>query len=147
MALIIDLSTCSDDTLARETRKLVDLAIYMCGPQENNGIQSTEDGHYDSRPLSMAGSKAWEFIRETRSKVWIKAGLDPVVLTCPERAEDIHFDGEGGLMESTMDFTPMVEVPMDLMGGWHGLDEDWLNADVDDNFTFDPSLFFTGESM
>ncbi|KAH9216519.1 fungal-specific transcription factor domain-containing protein [Leptodontidium sp. 2 PMI_412] len=147
MALIIDLSTCSDDTLARETRKLVDLAIYMCGPQENNGIQSTEDGHYDSRPLSMAGSKAWEFIRETRSKVWIKAGLDAVVLTCPERAEDIHFDGEGGLMESTMDFTPMVEVPMDLMGGWHGLDEDWLNADVDDNFTFDPSLFFTGESM
>ena len=137
MALIISLSTSPDSNspLARETRKLIDLAIYMCGPQENNGIQSTEDGHYDSRPLSMVGSKAWELIRETRSKVWIKAGLDPVILNCPERAEDIHLDEEGGLIEQTVvDGTPMVEVPMDLLSG-----------NIDGGFTFDPSLFFTGE--
>jgi len=151
MALIISLSTSPDSNspLARETRKLIDLAIYMCGPQENNGIQSTEDGHYDSRPLSMVGSKAWELIRETRSKVWIKAGLDPVILNCPERAEDIHLDEEGGLIEQTVvDGTPMVEVPMDLLEGWPGIEfdgEEWLSGNIDGGFTFDPSLFFTGE--
>ncbi|PVH78812.1 hypothetical protein DL98DRAFT_236184 [Cadophora sp. DSE1049] len=158
MALIVSLSNSSESNtpLARETRKLIDLAIYSCGPQENNGIQSTEDGHYDSRPLSIAGSKAWEFIRETRSKVWIQAGLDPVVLNCPERAEDVRIDEEGGLREESaredivegveMEGTPMVEVPLDLLGGWPGIDDEWMGGDGDDGgFTFDPSLFFTGE--
>ncbi|KAH7417591.1 fungal-specific transcription factor domain-containing protein [Cadophora sp. MPI-SDFR-AT-0126] len=159
MALIISLSNSpeSNTPLARETRKLIDLAIYSCGPQEINGIQSTEDGHYDSRPLSIAGSKAWEFIRETRSKVWIQAGLDPVVLNCPERAEDVRIDEEGGLREDSLmegieagvetGATPMVEVPLDLLGEWPEIDgEEWLGGDGnDEGFTFDPSLFFTGE--
>ncbi|KAK0100344.1 hypothetical protein ONS96_007624 [Cadophora gregata f. sp. sojae] len=192
MALIISLSTSTSSSttnttssssshtdpnspLARETRKLIDLAIYMCGPQENNGIQSTEDGHWDSRPLSTAGSKAWEFIREARRRAWVKAGLDPVVLNCPVRAEDILLDEEGGLLEGMVDVEGegegmgmgmelgmrMVEVPMDLLGGWMGIDGDgdeygegWLSGgigigdgdgDPDAGFTFDPSLFFTGE--
>jgi hypothetical protein len=64
MTLILHLDQSLDDATARETRKLVDLAIFMCGPQENHGILSSEDGNFDFRPLNVSGSKAWEFIRQ-----------------------------------------------------------------------------------
>jgi hypothetical protein len=62
MTLIMHLDQYPDDPTSPETRKLVDLAIFMCRPQENNGIPSSEDGIFDSRPLSVSSSKAWEFI-------------------------------------------------------------------------------------
>lgn len=145
MALILHLDQSPDDSTARETRKLVDLAIFMCGPQENHGILSSEDGNFDSRPLSVSGSKAWEFIRQARAKVWTKAGLDPIILNCPETAEDINID----LVESSEQPTPgtltQLEDPFESLGAWSGVSEDGYNLRVDSNFSFDASLLFTGE--
>jgi len=150
MALVMHLDGCPDDSTTRESRRLVDLAIFMCGPQENNGVLSSEDGSFDPRPLSGSGSKAWEFIRQARSEVWIKAGLDPIILDCPERAEDICINQ----IEEHLDIaahvpTPQIplQVPFALQpsGAWAGENFDWYNVNLDDNFNFGASLSFTGQ--
>ena len=145
MTLILHLDQSPDDATARETRKLVDLAIFMCGPQEVHGILSSEDGNFDTRPLSVSGAKAWEFIHQARAKVWTKAGLDPIILNCPERAEDIHIDGIEGSEQSTSETPSLMEDPLLSLDTWSGGNEDWYNLGVDGNFSFDASLFFTGE--
>ena len=145
MTLIVHLDQYPDDPTSRETRKLVDLAIFMCGPQENNGILSSEDGIFDSRPLSVSGSKAWEFIRQARVKVWTKAGLDPVILNCPERAEDINSDGVESLENPTPEVSLQLEAPLQSLGTWSAGYDDWYDVEVDHNFSFDTSLFPSGE--
>jgi hypothetical protein len=138
MTLILHLDQSLDDATARETRKLVDLAIFMCGPQENHGILSSEDGNFDFRPLNVSGSKAWEFIRQARAKVWTKARLDPIILNCPERAEDINIDQVEGSEQPTPETLAQLEDPFESLGAWSG--------GSDGNFSFDASLFFTGEA-
>ena len=145
MTLITHLDQYPDDSTSRETRKLVDLAVFMCGPQENNGILSSEDGIFDSRPLSVSGSKAWEFIRQARAKVWTKAGLDPIILNCPERVEDINIDGVERLEKPTPDMSLQLEAPLQSLGAWSGGCDDWYDIEVDRNFSFDTSLFLNGE--
>jgi hypothetical protein len=145
MALIMHLDQYPDDPSSRENRKLVDLSIFMCGPQENNGILSSEDGIFDSRPLSVSGSKAWEFIRQARAKVWTKASLDPIILNCPERAEDINIDGVESLEKPTPDMSLQLEAPLQSLGAWSGGFDDWYNVEVDHNFSLDTSLFLNGE--
>jgi len=138
MALIMHLDEFPENATSRETRKLVDLAIYMCGPQENNGIMSSEDGSFNSRPLNVSGSKTWEFIRQARAKVWTKAGLDPIVLNCPERVEDISVDGVERVERLTPEISIQLEISLQSLG-------DWYNVEVEDNFSFDASLFLSGE--
>ena len=145
MTLITHLDQYPDDSTSRETRKLVDLAVFMCGPQENNGILSSEDGILDSRPLSVSSSKAWEFIRQARAKVWTKAGLDPIILNCPERVEDINIDGVERLEKPTPDMSLQLEAPLQSLGAWSGGCDDWYDIEVDHNFSFDTSLFLNGE--
>jgi hypothetical protein len=146
----VHLEQFSDDSTTRETRNLVDLAIYMCGPQENNGVLSNEDGCFDSRPMSGSGSKAWEFIRQARAKVWIKAGLDPIILNCPERAEHINIYRIQGLLEiptpvPTPQLPLQVEFPRQSLGAWAGENYDWYNVDLNGNFNFDASMGFAGQ--
>ena len=147
MTLILHLDQSPHDATARETRKLVDLTIFMCGPQENHGILSSEDGNFDSRALSASGSKVWEFIRQARAKVWTKAGLDPIILNCPERAEDVNIDQIEGSEQPTPETETLTQLedPFESLGAWSGGSEDGCNLGVDDNFGFDASLFFTGE--
>ena len=145
MTLIIHLGQSPDDDAARETRKLVDLAIFMCGPQENHGILSSEDGNFDWRPLSVSGAKAWEFIRQARAKVWTKAGLDPIILNCPDRAEDIVIDRVEGSHQSTFETPLPLQDPLLSPGYWSRGNENWYDNAVDGNYNFDASLFFTGE--
>lgn len=92
MALIRDLEQFPSGALARETRKLVDLALTMTGrAADNSGITSNEDGDPDVRPLQDGGYEAWKFVRRARDNCWEKAGLDPAVFNCPEDANDISF--------------------------------------------------------
>ncbi|KAF2720604.1 hypothetical protein K431DRAFT_304250 [Polychaeton citri CBS 116435] len=114
MALITDLEDHPNDSLANETRKLVDLALCMC--QESSGMISTDEGDADGRPLHNGGSEAWAFIRRARDHVWEAAGLDSTMLICPQSADDINLD-------STM----RLEVP-GLSSGGTPLDDQWLNA-------------------
>jgi hypothetical protein len=96
MALLQDLEDNPSDRAAIETRRLIDLAIFMCGPQANEGILSSEDGSPDARPLHDGGSEAWVFIRRVRERVWEKAGLDPSILLCPPSAKELRFEGFPG---------------------------------------------------
>lgn len=96
MALLQDLEYNPFDPAAMETRRLIDLAIYMCGPQANEGILSNEEGNPDARPLHDGGSEAWVFIRRARERAWEKAGLDPSILLCPPSAKELRFDGFPG---------------------------------------------------
>jgi hypothetical protein len=96
MALIQDLDDFPSGPLAKETRRLIDLAIYMSGPRNDEGIVSNEDGDPDLRSLHEGGSEVWTFIRQARERAWEKAGLDPCILRCPENADDIHFEGFPG---------------------------------------------------
>lgn len=100
MALLTDLEENPSDPLAAETRKLIDLALCICGESGDNGIVSMEDGHTTPRPLHDGGSRSWDFIRRERDRIWEKHGLDPSILTCPEKAEDISFvDREGQISD------------------------------------------------
>ncbi len=72
MALLQELEDNPFDTLAMETRRLIDLAIFMCGPQANEGILSNEDGYSDTRPLHEGGSQVWGFIAKARERAWEK---------------------------------------------------------------------------
>ncbi|KAE9371804.1 hypothetical protein N431DRAFT_559228 [Stipitochalara longipes BDJ] len=149
LLLIMHLERCPDNSTTQETRRLVDLAIFMCGPQENNGVLSSEDGCFDSRPLSGSGSKAWEFIRQARANVWTKAGLDPVILNCPEQAEDVNINRVEEYLEMPTPVpTPLmplqVEFPLQPLEPWSGENHDWYNVDFNGNFNFDASLSFTG---
>lgn len=93
MALIKDLEEFPSGPLARETRKLVDLALTMTSEgTDSGGIFSSEHGDRDVRPLQDGGNEAWKFVRKARDKCWEKAGLDPAIYTCPEDANDINFD-------------------------------------------------------
>jgi hypothetical protein len=96
MALLQELEDDPYDPWAMETRRLIDLAIYMCGPIANEGIVSNEEGDPDLRPLHEGGSEAWVFIRRARERAWEKAGLDPSSLRCPKSAKEIQFDGFPG---------------------------------------------------
>jgi hypothetical protein len=96
MALIQDLEDNPFDINASETRRLIDLAIFQCGPQANEGILSNEEGSPDTRPLHEGGSEAWVFIRRARERAWEKADLDPSSLRCPASAKGIRFDGFPG---------------------------------------------------
>ncbi|KAK3047940.1 hypothetical protein LTR09_010614 [Extremus antarcticus] len=96
MALLQELEDNPFDTLAMETRRLIDLAIFMCGPQANEGILSNEDGYSDTRPLHEGGSQVWGFIAKARERAWEKADLDPSILQCPASGKEIHFDGFPG---------------------------------------------------
>ncbi|CZR63089.1 uncharacterized protein PAC_12986 [Phialocephala subalpina] len=150
MTLLLDLSQNPSSPTAKSTRQLIDMAIFMCGPQENHGIQSSEDWQVDGRPLGVSGSKAWEFIRRVRERVWIARGLDPGILNCPERVEDIDMEGMG---ESQTEVQGGVEVDMGMEDPnglfWNpgdvGGGEDLFNIGINGDFSFDPSLFFTGE--
>lgn len=96
MALLQDLEDNPFDLNAMESRRLIDLAIFMCGPQANEGILSNEDGSPATRPLHDGGSEAWAFIRKARERSWEKASLDPSILLCPASAKEIRFDGFPG---------------------------------------------------
>ena len=145
MTLIIHLGQFPDDATARETRKLVDLAIFMCGPGENHGILSSEDGNFDWRPLSVSGAKAWEFIRQARAKVWTKAGLDPTILNCPERADDINIDEVKGSDRQISETPSPMQDPAQSLRYWSGGNENWFDVAVDGTLSFDAPLFLTGE--
>lgn len=74
----------------------------------------------------------------------MKARLDPVIIKFPEKAKDVYLDGEGELIKHTPvmdDVGHIMEVPMLEMGGWSGVDDYRLSADIDGNFSFNPSLF------
>lgn len=92
-ALIQHLEDSPDDPLAGETRRLVDLAIYMCAPsQPDEGIVARDEGDiYEPRPLHGGGADTWRFIRNARKKVWSNMGNDPSVLRCPNRVQGIKF--------------------------------------------------------
>ncbi|KAF8860231.1 hypothetical protein BDZ45DRAFT_724757 [Acephala macrosclerotiorum] len=149
MTLLLDLSQHPSSPTSKSTRQLIDMAIFMCGPQENHGIQSSEDRQVDGRPLGVSGSKAWEFIRRARERVWLERGLDPGLLNCPERVEDIDLDGS---KEGSGGDGEEVDLNMEDLNqfAWNtppleGGSEDLFNIGVNGDFSFDPSLFFTGE--
>ena len=125
MALLQELEDNPFDPAAMETRRLIDLAIYMCGPQANEGIVSSEDGDPDLRPLHEGGSEVWTFIRRARERAWEKAGLDPSLLRCPASAKEIYFDGFPG------QFDDIALPPQDVF------EDNWLPP-LEHNW---PSLF------
>lgn len=95
MALITDLDESQHPEFVPETRKLIDLALSMCGQDSfSGGVISNEDGEPDIRPLQDAGGQeTWKFIRRARDKCWEKAGLDPDELRCPSDIRQIVFAG------------------------------------------------------
>lgn len=142
MALIFELDRSPDDALAPETRSIIDLAIWMCGAQGNQGIMSTEDGEPTPRFLSGSGTKAWDFIHRARAKVWMKAGLDPRILDCPQTPDDIdNSDGQSRTPEPWANNTEMDVSLYTTQQDTH----DWCaNLGVGDNLTFDPWFGITG---
>ena len=148
MALIQDLedNPNPNEPLSKETRRLIDLALYMSGSgHENGGITSAEeDGELDLRPLHEGGGEAWMFIRKARQKAWEKAGLDPSVLSCPRNADDINF-GNSEAFEETISSAPALFGDDSDLASWPQMEIDWENLfgnDIDDqlgdlpNFTF-----------
>lgn len=131
MALIQHLEDCPEDSLARETRQLVDLAVLM-SKAHNEGITSSDTaGEHDRRPLDEGGAHAWAFIRQARDKVWTKTGLDPQVLSCPSDVRYINFGGDfeespSTMMEGSDDFEALLDR---FDGEWPALDEDLWHFD------------------
>lgn len=112
---------------------MIDLAIYMCGPQANEGILSfEEDGEPDLRPLHEGGSEVWVFIKKTREKAWDKAGLDPSVLSCPKNADDIFFDEP---ISKANEEPPLGNIPPDesMMNFWSQQGDAWSDFFDDTN--------------
>lgn len=126
MALIQHLEDCPEDSLAVDTRRLIDLAILMSTSQHNEGIvASDENGERGRRPLREGGTHAWLFIRQAREKVWTKLGMDPQVLNCPNDVRHIRF-GEG--FEEPIPTSPEKNGNFDAIldqfdGAWPALDE------------------------
>jgi hypothetical protein len=130
MALIQELEDHPFDPLAVESRRLIDLAIDMCGPQTNGGIVATEDGDPILRPLHEGGSEAWTFIRRARERAWEKAGLDPSLLHCPKSAKEIRFNGFPGQFDDIA--LPDDDVHKDnWLGPFPQLGEDWMGFFAD----------------
>jgi hypothetical protein len=103
MALIVDLEERPNDPEARETRKLVDLALTMCGGMSGeDGIVSSKSGIPDPTPLNKGGDKAWTFIRRARDRCWEQVGLDPRAKTQLPDAREIHLPGIRGRIEDDM---------------------------------------------
>lgn len=71
MALIQELEDHPFDAHAEETRRLIGLAIDMCGHQSNGGIVATEEGDPIPRPLHEGGTEAWTFIRRASERAWV----------------------------------------------------------------------------
>ncbi|KAK5167509.1 uncharacterized protein LTR77_007208 [Saxophila tyrrhenica] len=138
MALLQELEDRPFDTLAMQTRRLIDLAILMCGPQANEGILSHEDGDSDARPLHEGGAEAWVFIRRARERAWQKADLDPSILLCPASAKEIHFDGFPGQFDDIAlpDHDPFED---NWLGSYPELGPDWqaFFADFPSDWNFD----------
>lgn len=93
MAIIVDLEENPHNPVAAESRKLVDLAFYMCGGR-STGILSDEQGSINPRPLDEGGSEVWNYLRRARARAWQKANLDFSVLRCPASADDIRINDE-----------------------------------------------------
>lgn len=118
MVLIQDLEECPSGPLARQTRRLVDLALTMTGQAEDNGgIMSQENGDPDFRPLQDGGHEAWKFVRMARDKCWERAGLDPDVFTCPLDANEIYFGEPPTPSNNASDDTLVTSAQQDFAAG------------------------------
>lgn len=71
---------------APASRSIIDQAMALCGP--DGGMSGTHDGKIMPRPLTEGGKEAWGLIKRLRSRAWIKAGLDPDIVTMREEAAE-----------------------------------------------------------
>jgi hypothetical protein len=115
MILLLDLVQTPDAPSAPDSRRAIDVAFALCGP--NGGIVAG-GGAGDrlmKRPLTEGGQEAWQYFRRLRAKAWEKAGLDPdtvwtrdqAVQYCSQQAEPNIVIDEPGPMWSPV--TSMAE--------------------------------------
>ena len=72
------------------SRSIIDQAMALCGP--DGGVSGMQDGKIMPRPLTEGGQEAWDLIKRVRSRAWIKAGLDPDVVSSREEAAQLACD-------------------------------------------------------
>lgn len=130
MALITHLDEFPDDPAAQETRKLVDLAFYMCRDDMYGGIVADDGGDITNRSLSDDRRGPWRLVRSARDRVWEKAGLDSNILVCPTKIDDIRFDDIDmpAVAEPEFDFDAISDnwhqfLPDSTVGDWDFLNQ------------------------
>jgi hypothetical protein len=121
MILLLDLVQTPDGENAQESRRAIDVAFALCGP--NGGIVAG-GGAADrlmKRPLTEGGQEAWVYFRRLRAKAWQKAGLDPDIVWT--RAQAVQYCNQQPEPEMvTEDAGPMWSPSASMVEGFEHLD-------------------------